>query len=104
MVVEDRSVVARKFFRVISIPEPLHHEIELTDGEQEKPVIVEYGHGQFGRARVVAHGIFHLAIGLRPPGIDRGMIDLRGLGFRLGFGGLLAFGLFIGLAPLRPLA
>ena len=35
------SVVAGELFRVISIPEPLHHEVELTDGEQEKPVIVE---------------------------------------------------------------
>ena len=34
-----RSVVAGELFRVVSILEPLHHEIELTDGEQEKPVM-----------------------------------------------------------------
>ena len=44
-------VIAGEFFRVISFFKPLHHEVELTDGEQEKPVIVEYRHCQFSRAR-----------------------------------------------------
>jgi hypothetical protein len=34
-------VIAGEFFRVIPIPEPLHHEVELPDGEQEKVVVVE---------------------------------------------------------------
>ena len=45
-------------------PLPLRHEVELLDGEQEKPVIVKYRHGQLCRAREVAHGIFHIAVGL----------------------------------------
>jgi hypothetical protein len=37
-------VLAGEFFRAIPILKTLHHEIELPDGKQEKPVIVEYRH------------------------------------------------------------
>ena len=65
-------ILAREFLGVIPILEPLHHEVELTDGEQEKPVIVENRHSQFCPAREVADGIFHLAVG-------RGALRKRGL-------------------------
>jgi len=43
--------------------EPLHHEVELTDGEQEETVIVENGHAALPRARCRTR-IFHLGIAL----------------------------------------
>jgi hypothetical protein len=89
-------VVAGEFLGVVSIPEPLHHEVELTDGEQEKPVVVEYRHGQLCRARDVAEVRLHIAIGLGAVRVDGGAIDRRWFFFALA-AAFLVFGLRIGV-------
>jgi hypothetical protein len=64
--------------------ESLGHVVELSNREQEQVGPVENFRGQLCRPRDVAHGIFHIAIGLRPLGINRGAIDLGRFGLRLG--------------------
>ena len=89
----------REFDRVISFPEPLHHDGEVIDRKGVKVGfgIIEHRVGNLRHAREVADKRFHIAVRL---GALRGHgINLAGFLFAL-VAVFLAFALRIGLTPL----
>jgi hypothetical protein len=58
-----------EFYRVGALPKPPEHPIEVIDCKDEEPGIgfIEQHVGDFPHARDLAHGIFHVSIGLGAP-------------------------------------